>query len=76
MNIFFVAAIADIDLILFASKKAKNLGGGHGALFLNFRPEVPQKNSGKKFFEKKSIFSVFQKIFWGTSGSKFEKRPP
>ena len=60
---FFVAAIADIGLILFASEKAKNLGGGHGALFLNFRPEVPEKNFRKQIFDEKSIFPRFQKFF-------------
>ena len=34
---------------------------------------MPQKNFKKKFLRKKSTFSGFQNIFWGTSGRKFEK---
>ena len=41
--IFFVGAIADSGLILFAAARSKNLRGQHGAEISNVRPEVPGK---------------------------------
>ena len=76
VNIFFRRGYCRYRSNSFCIWKSKKFGRSPRCPFLNFRPEVSEKNSRKKIFDEKSIFPRFQKFFWGTSGLKFEKRAP